>query len=93
MENRTTATEAVRKFSELLNSIKFKGDHYIIERSGKPVASIGPVKEIRKIRPLKELVFILNKLPRLDEEAESLAADLEYICKHQPFLPEESQWE
>lgn len=93
MEKRITATEAVRKFSELLNSIKFKGVHYVIERGGKPVTSMGPVGEARKIRPLKELVFIFNELPRLNEEVESFVTDLEYVSRHQLFLPRESQWE
>jgi antitoxin (DNA-binding transcriptional repressor) of toxin-antitoxin stability system len=33
-----TATEAVRKFSEILNSIKYAGADYTIMRGGKPVA-------------------------------------------------------
>ena len=40
MEKRISATRAVRDFSEVLNTIKFKGVQYIIERGGKPVASI-----------------------------------------------------
>ena len=38
MENRITATQAVREFSELLNKIRFRGEHYIIVRNGRPVA-------------------------------------------------------
>ncbi len=40
MEKRISATRAVRDFSEVLNTIKFKGVHYIIERGGKPIASM-----------------------------------------------------
>ena len=31
MEKRISATQAVRDFSEVLNTIKFKGVHYILD--------------------------------------------------------------
>jgi len=93
MEKRITATQAVRDFSELLNKIKFKGDRYIIERSGKPVARMEPVREAKKAKTLKELKSLLKELPRLDEELDAFAADLEGIRKDQPPLPEEGMWE
>ena len=51
MEKRISATRAVRDFSEVLNTIKFKGVHYIIERGGKPIASMKSIDE--KIEGLK----------------------------------------
>lgn len=93
MAKRISATKAVRDFSELLNKIKFKGDHYIIERSGKPVALMEPIKDVKNAGTLKELKFLLKELPRLDDELEAFAADLEDIWKTQPPLPEESTWE
>lgn len=93
MEKTIMATEAVRKFSEILNTIKFKGDHYIIERGGKPVAYMGPVEEAIRIRKLKELKHILKSLPKLGEEIDSFKADLEELIKAQPSLPKEIKWE
>ena len=93
MEKRITATQAVRDFSELLNRIKFNGDHYIIERSGKPVALMEPVKEPKKEKRLGELKSLLKELPRLNDELDAFADDLEAISKNQPSLPEESSWE
>ena len=93
MEKLITATEAVKDFSALLNSIKYKGAHYIIQRSGKAVACMLPVDEATKSRPLKELKLILDKLPRLNEDIDDFAADLEALRKHQPSLPEGSPWE
>ena len=93
MEKHITATQAVREFSELLNKIKFKGDRYIIERSGKPVAQMEPVKEVKKAITLKELKSLLKELPKLDEELDAFAADLEGIRKDQPPVQEESTWE
>ena len=93
MEKEITATEAVRDFSDLLNRIKYSGDHYIIKRGGKPVAYMGPLREVNIVRPLEDLKSILKELPRLDDELEAFAADLESLWKHQPYLPEETLWE
>ena len=93
MKKRITATQAVRDFSELLNRIRFNGDHYIIERSGKPVALMEPVKEPKKEKRLKELKSSLKELPRLNEELDAFADDLEAISSSHSPLPEESSWE
>ena len=93
MEKVVTATEAVKDFSTLLNRIKYKGDHYIIQRSGKPVACMLPVDDATKSRPLKELKLILDELPQLKEDIDYFAADLEALRKHQPSLPEGFSWE
>ena len=93
MEKRITATRAVRDFSEVLNTIKFQGAHYIIERGGKPVASMKPVDEKEDFKALGELKALLKKLPRLDEELDAFAADLEAILKSQPVMPVEDLWE
>ena len=93
MEKRITATRAVRDFSEILNTIKFQGTHFIIERGGKPVASMKPVDEKEDFKTLGELKALLKKLPRLDEELDAFAADLEAILKNQPVMPMEDLWE
>jgi hypothetical protein len=43
MTKTITATEAVRKFSEILNSIKYKGDHYTVVRGGQTCRVHHPV--------------------------------------------------
>lgn len=93
MEKLITATEAVKDFSALLNRIKFRGDRYIIQRSGKPMAFILPFEGASKSRSLKELKSILSELPRLNEDVEDFAADLEALRKRQPSLPEERPWD
>ena len=45
MEKRISATRAVRDFSEVLKSIKLKSFDYIIERGGKPIASMRSIDE------------------------------------------------
>ena len=79
MEKRISATRAVRDFSEVLNTIKFKGVHYIIERGGKPIASMKSVDEKIESMTLGELQTLLKKLPRLEEELDAFASDIEDI--------------
>ena len=92
MEKRISATRAVRDFSEVLNSIKFKGDQYIIERGGKPIASMKSIDEMKDPMTLGELQNLLKKLPRLEEELEAFASDLEEISGSQPIMPTGDLW-
>ena len=93
MEKHISATRAVKDFSEILNTIKYKGVHYVIERSGKPVASMKPIDKVTNLNTLSELKLLLKKLPRLDEELDTFLADLENIRKDQPLLPKGDLWE
>ena len=92
MEKRISATRAVRDFSEVLNTIKFKGVHYIIERGGKPIASMKSIDE--KIDPmtLGQLETLLKKLPRLEEELDAFASDLEEMSRNQPLMSTGDLW-
>lgn len=92
MEKSISATEAVRKFSEILNSIKYRGDNYTIVRGGKRVASICPVDVPLKERSLGELKVLLKNIPRLGIEIERFEKDLKDILKHQPSMPKEDRW-
>ncbi len=92
MTKTVTATEAVRKFSEILNSIKYKGHHYTVMRGGKPVASITPAEKPAKEMTLGDLKELLKTLPSLGEESGKFKKDIEKVIKHQPLLPEKSKW-
>ena len=93
MEKRITATQAVRDFSELLNKIRFKGECYVIERSGKPVARMTPATDEGAPRALGELKSLMSQLPPLDEDLDAFARDLEASLLDQPPLPEDGPWE
>ena len=93
MEKRISATRAVRDFSEVLNKIKFKGVHYIIERGGKPIASMKSIEENIDPVTLGELKNLLNKLPRLENELDAFASDLEEISRNQPLMSTGDLWE
>ena len=93
MEKRISATRAVRDFSEVLNTIKFKGVHYIIERGGKPIASMKSIDEKMDQMTLGELKTLLKKLPRLEEELDAFGSDLEVIARNQPLMSSGDLWE
>ena len=93
MEKRISATQAVRDFSEVLNTIKFKKIHYIIERGGKPIASMKSIDEKIDSMTLGELKNLLKKLPRLDKELDAFASDLEEIFSSQPLMSTGDLWE
>ena len=93
MEKRISATRAVRDFSEVLNTIKFKGVQYIIERGGKPIASMKSIDEKIDSMTLGELQNLLKKLPRLEEELEAFTSDLEEIVRNQPLMSTGDLWE
>jgi len=93
MEKIVSATEAVRKFSDILNSVGYRGESYTIIRGGKPVASISPIKPSARINLLKGLKDLAGNIPQLGEEAERYEKDLKEIRKHQPSIPKESKWD
>jgi antitoxin (DNA-binding transcriptional repressor) of toxin-antitoxin stability system len=92
MTKTITATEAVRKFSEILNSIKYSGDDYTVVRGGKPVASIRPAETHARALTLGDLPALARTLPSLGEEAERFKKDLIENRKQQPLMPEKSKW-
>jgi len=52
-----------------------------------------PIDEKADFKTLGELDALLRKLPRLDEELDAFAADLEDIRKNQPLLAMGDLWE
>ncbi|HXF63688.1 MAG TPA: type II toxin-antitoxin system Phd/YefM family antitoxin [Caldilineaceae bacterium] len=55
-----SAYEARRKFGQLLEETFYQKDHFIVERSGRPMAVLVPVDDYQKWQRLsKERVFAL----------------------------------
>ena len=92
MTKTITATEAVRRFSEILNSIKYTGNDFTIIRGGKPVATIRPAETHGKTMTLGDLAGLVKSLPALGDEAERFRKDLREARKHQPHIPEKDKW-
>jgi prevent-host-death family protein len=93
MAKTINATEAARAFSEIINSVKYKGESYMILRGGKPAAAIVPVESAAHGRTIKELREIIKNLPKLGKDAEMFLKDIEEGIRHQPPVPETTAWE
>ncbi|MGH2461959.1 MAG: type II toxin-antitoxin system Phd/YefM family antitoxin [Chloroflexota bacterium] len=60
MEKTIGAFEARRRFGQLIEEAFYKRDHFIVERSGRPMAVIVPIGEYNRWRRLaKDRVFEL----------------------------------
>jgi prevent-host-death family protein len=93
MPKTINATEAVRTFSDILNSVKYRHETYTIVRGGKPAAALVPVEVSPVRKTLRELTTIVNELPRLGKDADGFMRDIEDAIRTQPHLPEQAAWE
>jgi antitoxin (DNA-binding transcriptional repressor) of toxin-antitoxin stability system len=90
MERRVTATEAVRRFSEILNFVNYRGDRYIIMRGKKAVADINPHQEGREHKTLGDLRTLIHQIPPLKDK--KFADDVEKAIREQPVPPADGKW-
>jgi antitoxin (DNA-binding transcriptional repressor) of toxin-antitoxin stability system len=91
MEKHITATEAVRRFSEILNSVNYRGDRYVVMRGKKAVAHIYPHEGGPGQKTLGELKALINRLPPLKDKR--FADDVKQAIQEQPFPPSDATWE
>jgi antitoxin (DNA-binding transcriptional repressor) of toxin-antitoxin stability system len=82
-------TQAVRQFSDLLNRVFYQGASFELERGNKVIAKLCPVSAPRTV-PVRELNRLFAELPRLNEDAERFAQDIDAIRK--AALPERDPW-
>ena len=80
METRITATKLAKSFSDALNRVRYRGERFIIERNGEPIAELGPHGPAEGIT-LSQLVALLDEVPPAGED---FADDLEAIQAAQP---------
>jgi hypothetical protein len=92
MEKHITATQAVREFSEILNTIRFSGADFIIERNGKPVAHMKPFIKNKNLKTLKELKKLFQSLPDLEDEIDAFEKDINDIITNRPAMPGDNLW-
>lgn len=84
-----SATELARRLSDILNRVRYRGEEFVVERGGEPVARIEPPGPPRTLT-LAEFVDVLRSAPRPDK---GFADDLERIHSAQPSaLGEFSKW-
>ncbi len=55
----TTAIRARKKFGQLLEEVFYRGDEFVIERAGKPMAVLIPIQEFEKWQKQREKDFMI----------------------------------
>jgi prevent-host-death family protein len=93
MPKTINATEAVRAFSEILNSVKYHHESYTITRGGKPAAALVPIDSAPGQKTLGELPELLKSMPKLGDDVDCFMNDIEEAVRQQPAPPEKSIWE
>lgn len=79
-----TATQAAREFSELLSRVRYRGEEFVIERGGEPVALLSPAPNARGVTFGDLCVLIAEH--GVDDD---FASDLEQIQAMQGPMPED----
>lgn len=76
MEHRLSATELARSVGDVLGRIRYRGDSFLIERNGEPVARLVPLPD----RPHATLREVLTAWREAGEPDPAFADDLERVC-------------
>jgi prevent-host-death family protein len=76
-----TATDAARRFSDLLNRVQYRGETIVVERNGAAVCEITPATPISCT--LAELAALLRSGPKPDP---GYADVIEAITRDQPVV-------
>jgi antitoxin (DNA-binding transcriptional repressor) of toxin-antitoxin stability system len=82
-----SATEAARRFSDLINRACFQEETFVIERGGRPICQLGPLQG--RSCSGADLLALLTRLPRPDED---FLAAVEAVNRSQAVV-EGSPWE
>ena len=80
MESKITATNLAKSLSDILNRIQYRGERFIIERNGEPIATLAPTSAPSRLT-LRELA---DQLGDLCLPGDGFAEDLEGIQSSQP---------
>jgi len=75
MEGRISATELARRLGDILGRVRYRGDSFLVERNGDPVARLAPVPG-KATTTLREALAAWRGVGRPDH---SFAADLERV--------------
>ena len=78
-----TAAELAKSLPDVLDRVKHKGERFIVECDGEPLADISPVEPAKSVT-FAELFNLLSGLPRPDDK---FADDLEAIQASQSVTP------
>jgi prevent-host-death family protein len=87
MEGRISATELARRLGDVLGRVRYRGDSYVVERNGEPVARLVPLPG-RTTATLREALSAWRGRGRPDA---GFASDLERVVNAD--RPPDSPWD
>ncbi|MCK4870581.1 MAG: antitoxin [Gammaproteobacteria bacterium] len=86
-----SATNAARSFSKIMNSVRYQGESFLIERGHEIVAQIIPPTTAKQI-PIAELNRVFSEAPKLSkDDADDFLNDIYNIRAEMSAL--EDKWE
>ena len=86
MDIRVSATELARKLGDVLGRIRYRGDSFVVERNGEPIARVVPLPD----RPTASLGEILQAWAAEGPPDVGFAKDLEDVTAADQ--PAEDPW-
>lgn len=89
LHEKITATELVRNLSNIIDKVRISGQSIYIIKGSKTIAELSPPP--KSGYPINKLAGLLNSLPKLGDDAETLAKDMRMVRKG-ANLPE-SPWD
>ncbi|TMM26720.1 MAG: type II toxin-antitoxin system Phd/YefM family antitoxin [Actinobacteria bacterium] len=72
---RLTATDAARRFSEMLDAVERQGETFVVVRNGRPVAHVGPASKAQGAA-VKSVLRANPRDPKWADELRELRAGL-----------------
>jgi prevent-host-death family protein len=86
MKSEISATEAARRFSEVVNRVRYRNETFVVKRGGVPVCEIVPVQT--KTFTGRDFVGLLSSLPH---PGKKYLDEVEQHVRKQPKA-EKSKW-
>ena len=86
MKSEISATDAARRFSEVVNRVRYRNETFVVKRGGEPVCEIVPVRT--KTFTGRDFVEMLQSLPHPDKE---YLATVEKHVRRQPKTEKSKQ--
>ena len=72
MEKTISALDARRRLGELLEEVYYKGNQFIVERAGKPMAAVVPIKHYRQWRKKRDELFaVIDEVRQRNQDTPS----------------------
>ena len=86
MKSDISATDAARRFSEIMNRVRYRNESFVVKRGGEPICEIVPVRN--NTFTGRDLVELLRSLPHPDKDY------LDVVERHVRKQPraEKSKW-